>query len=179
MPPLAVAEIPFYWRDSFNIRNLEDNDIKDVNNHPDNFRVRIGTPIRELLKENNIEDNDKIIIGGPLRGYTCLNTEVPVTDDMDCIYVQGKDEVVYSGNRQCINCGKCVRVCPVNIDVNLISRFSEFSIFEKCQELEVMNCIECGLCAYYCPAERSLVQFLRLAKKEIESMENMEGEEVQ
>ena len=148
-------------------------------NRAENFRVRIGTPIKELLKDNSIEDNFKVIIGGPMRGYTCLNTDLPVTDDMDCIYVQDRDEVVHNSNRQCINCGKCVRVCPVNIDVNLISRFSEFSIFEKCEELEVMNCIECGLCAYYCPAERSLVQYIRLAKKEIKNMEKMEGEEVQ
>ena len=143
-------------------------------NGAENFRVRIGTPIKELLKENNIGDNDKVIIGGPLRGYTCLNMDIPVTESMDCIYVQDRSEVIHNANRQCVNCGNCVRICPVNIDVNLISRFSEFSIFDRCQELGVLNCIECGLCAYYCTAGRSLVQFMSFAKKEIEKMEGEE-----
>ncbi|NQT96869.1 MAG: 4Fe-4S binding protein, partial [Candidatus Marinimicrobia bacterium] len=70
-------------------------------------------------------------------------------------------------NLQCINCGKCVKVCPVNLEVNLISRYAEFALFEQCADLDVNACIECGLCAYYCPSGRALVQFIRLAKDEI------------
>jgi len=144
-------------------------------NGPANFRVRIGTPLKDLLKlkDSDLKDDDKVIIGGPMRGYTCFDTRIPITDDVDSIYVQHFDlgEVVQNKNHQCMSCGKCVRVCPVHLDVNLICRYSEFSIFEKCHEMGVMVCIECGLCAYYCPSDRSLVQFIRLAKKQ--KMENM------
>lgn len=149
------------------------------NNGVENYRVRIGTLLKELLKDIDIKDNEKVIVGGPLKGFACYDTEFPIGEDIDCVYVQKADEVVHKKNRQCINCGKCVRVCPVNLDVNLISRFAEFSIFEKCEELEVTACFECGLCAYYCPSDRSLVQFLHFAKKEIEKIkeaENIEGE---
>ena len=152
-----------------------------------NRRVRLGTPIRELLKDTYIKDGDKVIVGGGFRGTACFNLDRPVTDDMDSIYVQHSDkgEVSHDRNKPCINCGKCVKVCPVDLDVNLICRYSEFSIFEKCHEMGVTACIECGLCAYYCPSGRSLVQFIRLAKREepageeevmVEALENGEEE---
>jgi len=142
----------------------------------ENLRVRIGTPIKELLKNSEIKDNDKVIVGGPLRGYTCFDTEIPIGDDIDLLVVQDASEVIFNQNLPCMSCGKCVRACPVDLDVNLITRYSEFSIFEKCLELEVEKCIECGMCAYHCPSGRSLVQMIRLAKKEIQ---NIEGEEDQ
>jgi electron transport complex protein RnfC len=140
-----------------------------------NYRVRIGTPLKDLLalKKCFLKDDDKVIIGGPMRGYTCLDTDIPITGDVDSIYVQHWDagEVIHYWNNQCMNCGRCVRVCPVDLDVNLIGRYSEFSLFEKCHEMGAMVCVECGLCAYHCPSGRSLVQFIRLAKNQ--KMENM------
>lgn len=145
----------------------------------ENFRVRIGTPLKDILKlkDCHLKDGDKVIIGGPFRGYTSFNTDIPITADMDSIYIQSLDETVHYHNNQCMNCGKCVKECPVNLDVNLICRYSEFSLFEECREMGVDVCIECGLCAYYCPSGRSLVQFIRLAKSELEKIEK-EGEEV-
>ena len=92
-------------------------------------------------------------------------------DDIDLIYIQDSDQVILNENRPCMSCGKCVQVCPVQLDVNLICRFSEFSIFEKCQELGINNCFECGLCAYNCPSGRSLVQFIKLAKSELKRVQ--------
>jgi len=132
-----------------------------------NYKVRLGTPIKEIINEDELNDNDKIIIGSPLRGAACFNLETPVTADVDLIYVQDAADVYNYKNLQCINCGKCVKVCPVNLEVNLISRYAEFALFEQCADLDVNACIECGLCAYYCPSGRALVQFIRLAKDEI------------
>lgn len=142
-----------------------------------NFRVRIGTLIKDLLKDHDLKNIDKIIVGGPLRGYTCFNMEVPITAEVDSIYLQAADEVVYYRNNQCMSCGRCVRVCPVNLDVNLLCRYAEFSLFETCLEMGVMTCIECGLCAFNCPSGRSLVQLIGLAKKEAGKNEKQEGEE--
>ncbi|NQT97535.1 MAG: hypothetical protein HQ562_07320, partial [Candidatus Marinimicrobia bacterium] len=44
-----------------------------------NYKVRLGTPIKEIINEDELNDNDKIIIGSPLRGAACYNLETPVT----------------------------------------------------------------------------------------------------
>ena len=141
-----------------------------------NLKVRIGTPLKDVLQDMQPGENEKVMIGGPMMGTACYNTDVPVTADVDMIYVQDETEIVKNENNQCMNCGKCVEVCPANLSVNLISRYSEFSIFEQCRDLGIQHCIECGLCAYYCPSGRSLVQFIRLAKKELEKIEAEENE---
>jgi electron transport complex protein RnfC len=60
----------------------------------------------------------------------------------------------------------------VDLDINLIARYAEFSLFEKALDLGGNDCFECGLCAYVCPAARSLVQLVRLAKHEAEKIQN-------
>jgi len=145
-------------------------------NETRNTRVRIGTPLKEVLVDEYIYDDDKIIIGGPMTGQACHTLEFPVMDDVDLLYVQDSTEIVRNPNTQCINCGKCVKVCPADLAVNLLGRYAEFAIFENCDELRVQYCIECGLCAYVCPAGRSLVQLMRFAKSEIEKIKAKELE---
>jgi electron transport complex protein RnfC len=135
--------------------------------------VRIGTPVKELVGEG-LQKFDKVILGGPMMGHTIFDTEIPLTETIDCIYVQKSEESVGYRNNQCMSCGNCVNVCPVFLDVNLLCRFAEFSLFDKCQEMLVQACIECGLCAYHCPSGRALVQLIQLAKSEI--LKIQEGE---
>jgi len=138
-----------------------------------NIKVVKGTPLNHILKDSDIRSVGKVITGGPLRGYSNFDLNTPVTDKTDSVYVQYEKDIVRAVNNQCINCGRCNDNCPVSLSVNLITRYSEFSQFEKSMELGIENCIECGLCAFYCPAGRSLVQLIRLAKSEIK---NLEGE---
>lgn len=99
-----------------------------------------------------------------MTGQACYSVEQPLKADTDCLVVQAPGAVFAFQQGACTNCGRCVRVCPVGLEVNLLGRFSEFDIFEKCAELGVENCIECGLCAYVCPASRPLVHLLVHAK---------------
>ncbi len=138
-----------------------------------NFRVIKGAPLDHILKNSDIRSAEKVITGGPLRGYSNFDLNTPVTGITDSVYVQYEKDVIRAVNNQCINCGRCNDHCPVNLSVNIITRYSEFSQFEKCGDMGVENCIECGLCSFYCPAGRSLVQLIRLAKSEIN---NLEGE---
>lgn len=136
-----------------------------------NFRVRIGTPIGEILRKMGLEPqpNGKLILNGTMRGYTCFSDEQPVTSNIDSIHIQEPKEIYLFENTACVNCGKCNAICPVDLEVNLLGRFSEYGIFEKCRDLGAENCIECGLCAYVCPAHRPLVQMISHAKHVIQN----------
>ncbi len=136
-----------------------------------NILVIKGTPLKFILKDSELQAAGKVITGGPFRGYANYDLNSPVTDETESIYVQYEKDIVRSVNDQCLNCGRCNNSCPVNLSVNMITRYSEFSIFEKCRDLGVENCIECGLCSFNCPSGRSLVQLIKLAKSEIRGME--------
>jgi electron transport complex protein RnfC len=146
-----------------------------------NFRVRIGTPIGEILKMSGTEPqtNGKLILNGSMRGYACFSDEQPVTSTTDSIHLQEPQEIFLYQNTACVNCGKCNAICPVDLEVNLLGRFSEYGIFDKCRDLGAENCIECGLCAYVCPAHRPLVQLISHAKHTIqtEAIEEVSMEE--
>ena len=152
----------------------------DKGNKPvKNLRVRIGTPVSEILSANNIilEENEKLILGGQMQGKAAYSTDFPVSSETCGVYIQESDEVSEINNSACLNCGKCVNICPYNIQVNLLSRFAEFSIFEKCEELNIDSCNECGLCSYVCTARRPLVQFIQFAKSEIKELKKEECEQ--
>lgn len=139
------------------------------NGEPKNFRVRIGTPVADLLHKVGIETQpkDKLILNGIMYGYTCFSDEQPITSTTHSVHLQRVSQVFVFQNAACTNCGKCNAVCPVDLEVNLLGRFSEYGIFDKCLALGAENCVECGLCAYVCPARRPLVQFIVHAKRVI------------
>jgi Na+-translocating ferredoxin:NAD+ oxidoreductase RnfC subunit len=58
-------------------------------------------------------------------------------------------------------------VCPENLQVHHLARYSEFSLFERTVEYRLDDCIECGICATVCPSRRPLLQRIRLAKREL------------
>ncbi len=131
-----------------------------------NFRVRIGTPVANVLQKVSVkpQPKDKLILNGLMNGYTCFSDEQPVAATTDAIHLQRSSQLFVFQNTACTNCGKCNAVCPVDLEVNLLGRFSEYGIYEKCLSLGAENCIECGLCAFVCPARRPLVQFIVHAK---------------
>jgi electron transport complex protein RnfC len=141
------------------------------NVEPRNFRVRIGTPVADLLHRVGIETRpkDKLILNGLMKGYTCFSGEQPITSTTESAYLQRASQIFYFQNATCTNCGKCNTVCPVDLEVNFLGRFSEYGIFDKCLTLGAENCVECGLCAYVCPARRPLVQFIVHAKRAIKN----------
>ena len=141
------------------------------NVEPKNFRVRIGTPLADLLHKVGIEPQpkDKLILNGIMNGYACFSEEQPITPTTDSVHLQRASQVFVFQNAACTNCGKCNTVCPVDLEVNFLGRFSEYGIFDKCLALGAENCVECGLCAYVCPARRPLVQFIVHAKLAIKA----------
>jgi electron transport complex protein RnfC len=133
-------------------------------------RVRIGTPAAHVLECLNVtvHRGDRVIFGGPLMGIAQPDLNSSVVRGVNGITVLPASRVVPFTDAPCINCGRCVRVCPVNIQVNLVGRFSEFGYFEKAIVGGSGSCVECGLCAYVCPSRRPLLQYMRFANYQYE-----------
>lgn len=136
---------------------------------PRNFLVRIGTNYHELIDEAGgfKEKPVKIISGGPMMGFALFDLDVPTTKTASALLCMTKDEVSRNEPTACINCGRCVEVCPGRVMPNkladLAERFDK-ETFEKCNGME---CCECGCCSYVCPAKRQLTQAIKTMRKVI------------
>jgi electron transport complex protein RnfC len=144
-----------------------------------NLKVRIGTPLRVLLQGCGItvQDRDRLIVGGPMRGMATYSGQLPVEADTDGLVVQDRAESPLLGDHACINCGECIRVCPVKIPVNMLIRFLEAGYYEDARDMyDLSCCIDCGLCAYVCTSRIPIVQYIDLAKRELALREAAEAE---
>jgi electron transport complex protein RnfC len=134
--------------------------------NPKNLLVRVGTPIRELIEFcGGITDNaNEVILGGPMMGVSQTDLDFPVTKGTSCILVK---ESAHIHEQDCISCGKCIEVCPMNLMPTMFAKYSKAGLYDNCTEYYIGNCFECGSCTYVCPANIPLVQHIKVAKKEI------------
>jgi len=130
-------------------------------------RAPIGTPIRTILENRGIEKHPyaRILVGGAMKGNAQFSDQTPITKSSHGLFLMDRDEIPEEINLTCINCGRCTRACPVCLQVHLIGRYVEYSMFEKAREFHPEACHECGLCAYVCPAHRPMAQLMRMAKQ--------------
>ena len=131
----------------------------------------IGTPIANILEAygETVNEYDHIIFGGPMTGSAIYALEQPVEPDTDSIIVLDRDKAAYVSDYPCINCGECVRICPAQMQVNMLVRYLEASQYENAADnYDLYSCIECGLCSYVCVSKIPIFQYIKLAKYELE-----------
>ncbi|MEX2444892.1 MAG: RnfABCDGE type electron transport complex subunit C [Alkalispirochaeta sp.] len=133
---------------------------------PAHIRVRIGTSIAEVLQECGglTEEPDRIVAGGILTGNRVLNVNAPVTKNVAAVIALTSAEVRAGGEEPCINCGGCIRACPVSINPSLLNDLVLDGADAELAEAGVFDCTECGLCAHVCPSRIPLVERIRTGK---------------
>lgn len=132
--------------------------------------VPIGTPVADVLSAYGVtlNERDRLIFGGPMTGQAVYDIEHPIQADTDAVFVQDRESIPYSSDYPCINCGDCIRVCPVNIPIDMLVRFLEAGQFqEAADQYALESCIECGLCSYVCVSKIPIFQYIRLGKYEL------------
>ncbi|MDC7224135.1 MAG: electron transport complex subunit RsxC, partial [Spirochaetales bacterium] len=137
--------------------------------NPGVFKVRVGTPIRELIEECGgfSEEPAKIISGGPMMGFTFFDLDTPVTKGTSGIIALTGKDVKKSQITPCLSCGKCVAACPMGLNPTKLYKYLDFEMVDDAAGERLMDCVECGSCAYVCPAHLPLVQMFRVGKGEI------------
>lgn len=134
---------------------------------PGNFKVLFGTNQRELVETAGgfLGELEKVISGGPMMGFAMFTLDTPITKTSSSILCLTKDEVAANEPSACINCGRCVEVCPSRIIPSRLADFAEHHNEEAFTKWEGLECVECGSCSYVCPAKRQLKQAIGSMRK--------------
>ncbi|MFA9379168.1 MAG: electron transport complex subunit RsxC [Lachnotalea sp.] len=135
----------------------------DAINDPRNFLVCTGTNYRELIDEAGgfKEEPSKIISGGPMMGFGIYNLDIPTTKTSSALLCLTGDDVAKFEPTACINCGKCVEVCPGRIIPSRLADIAERHDEASFVKLDGMECCACGCCSFICPAKRRLTQSIK------------------
>lgn len=134
---------------------------------PKNFRVLMGTCMKELTEAAGGLKNDtaKVISGGPMMGFAMYNLQVPCVKTTSAFLCFDHDPVSEAKMTACINCGRCVRVCPGHVLPSRLAKLAERGDMAGFEKMNGMECCECGCCSYVCPAKRPLTQSIKSMRK--------------
>jgi electron transport complex, RnfABCDGE type, C subunit len=125
-----------------------------------NVLVKVGTKVKDILEKLKIKVEDKcIIMGGPMMGDVISDDEI-ITSYTNSILIK---EVNNNASEECLRCGKCDFICPVNLSPVLIK--DNHNDKEEILKLKVDRCCECGLCSYICPSKIKVREYVRKAKE--------------
>ncbi len=131
-----------------------------------NVWVPFGTRIQDIIDFAGGTTCEEVLVvaGGPMMGSALPSLEQTTVKGTNCILVLNRDNYKEPKEYPCINCARCVDVCPMRLMPTSIVRASKSNNQKKMTILEVNSCIECGCCSYVCPSRIKLVSWIRVGK---------------
>jgi electron transport complex protein RnfC len=126
---------------------------------PKNLLVKIGTPISNILSQNNVNTNDlrQVVVGGVMMGNSIPTIDAPITKRTSSIIVFSKSKHKKDQETTaCIHCSNCITSCPVRLHPILLYNAITKGDFVKAEKLWAKDCINCGTCSYVCPSRLPL-----------------------
>ena len=136
---------------------------------PKNVEAPLGTKYADLVAfcGGAKEPPAKVLSGGTMMGFAVSTLAIGTTKTTSGLLLLSKQRVVQYTSQACVNCGRCVRACPMNLNPAEISKAVEANDIKDAEDAHVMTCIECGACSFECPAHRAITQHCRRAKASI------------
>lgn len=132
---------------------------------PLNLTVRLGTTLSDIIEQLQLPQPQQVVAGGPMMGLPCNTTAIPV-----CKATTGFYMPKFSPPRQvynCINCGDCLPVCPINLRPALLFRLLESKQDQQAVNNGLLSCINCGACSTVCPSALPLSHRFQVGKEQL------------
>ena len=139
----------------------------DAITKPENVNTLIGTKYYDLAEfcGGYKAEPKKIIAGGPMMGKAQSSDGGVVVKNTGSVLFFDEKQAEISDPTACINCGRCVEVCPGRVMPSKLADYAEHGNEEAFLAHHGMECCECGCCSYICPAKRPLTQMIKSMRK--------------
>lgn len=133
---------------------------------PGNYTVKMGTSIKDIINHcGGITGDDPTVkLGGPMMGIKIENLNVPALKCTNGIIAV---ESIYKEAVECIKCGRCVDVCPMELRPLYFTKYAPTQNWEGMKTQNVMDCIECGCCEFICSSKIPIVERIKIGKTAI------------
>ncbi len=133
---------------------------------PKNALTRVGTPFGYLAEQCGgfVKTPRKIVLGGPMMGICATSFDAPTIKGTAGVLFFTEKEDKSVKNPTCIRCGKCITVCPMNLEPVFMYMYYSKSDYENMAKYHITDCFECGSCSYNCPARMPLTHAFKTAK---------------
>ena len=134
-----------------------------------NFIVKIGTSAQALIDYCGGFTDDDVLVkaGGPMMGFPQKTTDTPIMKGSNGIIAIDTD---VSTPVDCIKCGRCVDVCPMELQPLYFWKYANEQNWQGMLERKVMDCVECRCCEYICSSKIPLVTKIKAGKAAIREM---------
>ncbi len=133
---------------------------------PTNILTRVGTPFGYIAEQCGgfVKTPRKIVLGGPMMGICATTLEAPNIKGTSGVLFFTEEEDRHEDEPTCIRCGKCITVCPMNLEPVFMYMYYSKGDFENMAKYHITDCFECGSCAFNCPARMPLTHAFKTAK---------------
>lgn len=129
-----------------------------------NCRVRIGTPLKDVLPQAEpTAETAAVVVGSSVNGRCVSNLSETVTPVTRCIIVM--EHLPRRKALPCVGCGRCEQACPRGIIPWMILQQLESESPNPFRLFNVERCIQCEACSIICPSQIPLADVVKRAEK--------------
>ena len=145
----------------------------DYDGKKGNFIVKIGTPLSDILgyctggSPAEAAERFRVKMGGPMMGILQTGPETYTIKGSTGFTIEEKPAVEPSEERECIKCGRCVEVCPMELEPLEYVHLTRSRSWEELKDYRLSSCFECGACEYVCSAKISILNLIKKAKSNV------------
>jgi len=143
--------------------------------NPGNYEIKLGTLARDVWThcihdDISLAGNYVVKLGGPMMGVKLETLELPLIKGTSGMVALRKPFIEnFLLERECIRCGRCVDVCPMELyPLRYWCNFKNRR-YENSTNDGVLDCIECGCCEYVCSSKIALVEIIKRTKQILKS----------